>query len=347
MTKGLSEKERKQNKEYYKKRDAKWKPSEKDRENPNNKHLLSKEPKGVDCYADISANQLDGLKSWKVIKNHKKSRKIKNDGDERDKSTCECGGKHVKIENVFVYRPDEGICRGVSGEPVCNKCGKTGKREEEPITEVYGERREGDYGPPGSVRQLKTEKVQFNKMVNDAREQIARWVNLNTYSENFLIKDTLDTFKQARHLLKGRAFKPFTAACFYFVCRKNKIPITADSFFRQYDIEEKNVTDIFHLICNHLGEKLPLDKAEDKIRYVGKKVFMPEVLLRKASELIDRIPDSESGRSPTGIAAAALFLVSKDSEYAVTQKKLAEAVGIHKLTIGKSVKIVEKYWKND
>ena len=74
---------------------------------------------------------------------------------------------------------------------------------------------------------------------------------------------------------------------------------------------------------------------------------MSETLLRKASELIDRIPDSESGRSPTGIAAAALFLVSKDSEYAVTQKKLAEAVGIHKLTIGKSVKIVEKYWKND
>ena len=168
------------------------------------------------------------------------------------------------------------------------------------------------------------------------------------YSKNFLVEDTLITFKQARHLLKGRAFKPFTAACFYFVCRKNpeKISITAGSFFEGY-CKEKNMTDIFHLICNHLGEKLPLDKARNKIRYVGKKVFMPEVLLRKATELIDRIPDSTSGPNPTGIAAAALFLVSKDSEYAITQKKLAEAVGIHKLTIGKSVKIVEKYWKND
>jgi len=276
----------------------------------------------------------------------KKSRKRKNDGDEKNKSTCECGGKYVKIENVFVYRPDEGICRGESGEPVCNKCGKTGKREEEPITEVYGERREGEFSL-GSVRQLKTEKVQFNKMMDKAREQTEFWTNSKEYSKNFLVEDTLITFKKARHLLKGRAFKPFTAACFYFVCRKNKIPITPDSFFRHYDVEEKNVTDIFHLICNHLGEKLPLDKARNKIRYVGKKVFMPEVLLRKATELIDKIPDSTSGPNPTGIAAAALFLVSKDSEYAVTQKKLAEAVGIHKLTIGKSVKIVEKYWKND
>jgi len=277
----------------------------------------------------------------------KKSRKRKNDGDEKNKSTCECGGKYVKIENVFVYRPDEVRDRIIEGEPVCNKCGKVeGKRKEEEVTEVYGERPERrDFGL-GSERQLKTEIFQFDTEEDVARKQIASWANLEEYSENFLVKDTLKIFKECRYLGQGRGFKQLTAACFYFVCRKNKIPITAGSFFEGY-CKEKNMTDMFYLICSHLEEKPPLDKARNKIRYVGKKVFMPEVLLRKATELIDKIPDSTSGPNPTGIAAAALFLVSKDSEYAVTQKKLAEAVGIHKLTIGKSVKIVEKYWKND
>ena len=75
---------------------------------------------------------------------------------------------------------------------------------------------------------------------------------------------------------------------------------------------------------------------------------MPEFIIRNAQCLLKRANAQKRLIDPRRtIAATALFLVSKDSEYAVTQKKLAEAVGIHKLTIGKSVKIVEKYWKND
>ena len=69
---------------------------------------------------------------------------------------------------------------------------------------------------------------------------------------------------------------------------------------------------------------------------------MSEIFSRKAIKILNRIPSIETGSNPTGIAAAALYLVSEDNVNAVTQKQLAEITLLNPQTIGNSVRRLRK-----
>jgi transcription initiation factor TFIIIB Brf1 subunit/transcription initiation factor TFIIB len=69
---------------------------------------------------------------------------------------------------------------------------------------------------------------------------------------------------------------------------------------------------------------------------------MPELFSRKAIKILNRIPSIETGSNPTGIAAAALYLVSEGNVKAITQKQLAEITLLNPQTIGNSVRRLRK-----
>ena len=69
---------------------------------------------------------------------------------------------------------------------------------------------------------------------------------------------------------------------------------------------------------------------------------MPEFFARKAIKILNRIPSTETGSNHTGIAAAALYLVSESDVTAITQKQLAEITLLNPQTIGNSVRRLRK-----
>ena len=69
---------------------------------------------------------------------------------------------------------------------------------------------------------------------------------------------------------------------------------------------------------------------------------MPELFSRKAIKILNRIPSIETASNPTGIAAAALYLVSESVMNAITQKQLAEITLLNPQTIGNSVRRLRK-----
>ena len=62
------------------------------------------------------------------------------------------------------------------------------------------------------------------------------------------------------------------------------------------------------------------------------------MISRDAIKILEKIPNSRTGPSPTGIAAAILYLVCENTEYSVTHRLLAEVVFMNNQTIANSVK---------
>ncbi len=61
-------------------------------------------------------------------------------------------------------------------------------------------------------------------------------------------------------------------------------------------------------------------------------------VIREATKLLSKVPGSETGSNPVGIAAAMLYIISVTSGYPFTQKQFAEAAKINSQTITKSAK---------
>ena len=128
-------------------------------------------------------------------------------------------------------------------------------------------------------------------------------------------------------------------------------------------------------ICIYCEINLPPSKAIDNVEWIGKRVKydidrimvrseytthvhdslpsapvgtkLPGVVIRKAIRLLDKIPDSETGSNPVGIAAAILWIVSVASELPFTQKQFAKAAGMNPQTISNSAKRLNKIIKKN
>ena len=164
-------------------------------------------------------------------------------------------------------------------------------------------------------------------------------------SKTIVIERAQKIFTQARKL--RRQIEPLAAACVLYACRENNVSVSPNKLSKISHIKEKKFTSIYRKIHEMKGNRLPLDKAINKVRPVASKVGLPEKIVRKAEKILDEIPGSETGPSPIGIAGAMLFLVSKETKYSVTQKQLAKAVGVNPQTVMKSVKklnvVLKKY----
>ena len=143
-------------------------------------------------------------------------------------------------------------------------------------------------------------------------------------SQKIISSRTLELFKNSRKLLKGKDTASFVAACLHIACREQEIPSSPIIIAELANVKRDKLIDIFNQICKLHKISLPLDKANKKVRYVASKASMSEIFSRKAIKILNRIPSTETGSNPTGIAAAALYLVSEDNTNAITQKQLAE-----------------------
>jgi transcription initiation factor TFIIIB Brf1 subunit/transcription initiation factor TFIIB len=65
---------------------------------------------------------------------------------------------------------------------------------------------------------------------------------------------------------------------------------------------------------------------------------LPDNVIREATKLLSKIPDSETGSNPIGIAASILYIVSVTSGHPFTQKQFAEAAEVNPQTVSNNTK---------
>ncbi|VVB65548.1 Transcription initiation factor IIB [Candidatus Gugararchaeum adminiculabundum] len=136
-------------------------------------------------------------------------------------------------------------------------------------------------------------------------------------------------------LIRGRLIESVVSASIYATCRMHGIPRTLDEISAIAGIEKKEIGRAYRFIARELDLDVPLTdpshyvpKFVSALNLSGKVQERALLLLKKALKkgLI-------SGRGPTGVSAAAVYIASATVGERRTQKEVADVAGVTEVTI--------------
>ncbi len=138
-------------------------------------------------------------------------------------------------------------------------------------------------------------------------------------------------------LVKGRVIEEILVATLYIVCRKRGIPRTLEelSDVAGSGASEKAIGRTYRMLKSELNLDVPLpDPAEFVPRYAAK-LELSGTIQQKAKRILKEAKEKRivSGKGPTGVAAAALYLAAKMEGEKRTQKEVSEAASVTEVTI--------------
>ena len=136
-------------------------------------------------------------------------------------------------------------------------------------------------------------------------------------------------------LVRGRAMESVVSALLYIVSRKQGTPRTLDEIHEASGIDKREIGRTYRYVARELGLRILPAKPQDHIpRFAGKLQLSGEVQAR-ARKIIKKAREKNllSGKGPTGIAAAALYIAAVLEGAKRTQREVADIVGVTEVTI--------------
>ncbi|MGC8676430.1 MAG: transcription initiation factor IIB [Candidatus Micrarchaeia archaeon] len=137
------------------------------------------------------------------------------------------------------------------------------------------------------------------------------------------------------NLIRGRPIETVVNAALYTICRQTDMPRTLDEIAQISGVPKKEIGRTYRIIVHELNLKVPLTNPVSYVpRYVAALKLSGEAQ-EKADELLKRAMKKGlvSGRSPTGVCAAAVYIASALAGERRTQKEVAEVAGVTEVTI--------------
>jgi len=138
-----------------------------------------------------------------------------------------------------------------------------------------------------------------------------------------------------KNLIRGRSIEGVAASTLYAACRQCSVPRTLDEIAEVSRVSRKEIGRTYRFVSRELGLRLlptsPLDYVPrfcSGLRLNGEAQSRTIEILRQASE-----HELTSGRGPTGVAAAAIYIASILSGERRTQREVAEIAGVTEVTI--------------
>ena len=265
----------------------------------------------------------------------------------------ECGGKIISLQE--------------KGEIVCCQCGlviserildisHSGKRA---FTKQEKDKRERT-GSPISIllpdMGLSTV-IDKSNIKNPDLKRAAKWNSRMTWDKrNMLIattelkriacnlnlpdhikKSAIRLYKEAfkKKLLRGRSINGMVAASLYFACREKKIPRTLQEILDETSISAKNVRRCYRTLIRELNLKVP---STDPISLIPRYVVelgLDSDIEKTTIQILQKfiLKFSTSGKDPKGLCAGALYLTCKIRNKRVSQKEIANLVGVTEVTL--------------
>ena len=143
------------------------------------------------------------------------------------------------------------------------------------------------------------------------------------------------TMAVQRGLVRGRSMESVVSGALYAACRRNELPRTLDEMSEASGIDKKEIGRTYRFITRELNVKiLPSNPIDYMARFSSSLTLSPETQSR-AIKILERARLNEltSGRGPTGIAAAALYIASLINGEKRTQREVADVAGVTEVTI--------------
>ncbi len=137
------------------------------------------------------------------------------------------------------------------------------------------------------------------------------------------------------NLIRGRPIEIVVQAVIYAACRESGMPRTLDEIANISGVAKKDVGRAYRIISHELELKMPLiDPVAYVPRYVNALKLSGDAQ-EKAVELLKMAMKKGllSGRSPTGVSAAAVYIAGAIVGERRTQKEIADVAGVTEVTI--------------
>ncbi|MEM5836706.1 MAG: transcription initiation factor IIB [Candidatus Aenigmatarchaeota archaeon] len=146
-------------------------------------------------------------------------------------------------------------------------------------------------------------------------------------------------------LVRGRSIESVIAALAYAVSREFGSPRTLDEISEASGVEKREIGRTYRYIARELNLRiLPADPITFVPRFCSM-LGLSDRVQAKAIEILKKAKKSEitSGKGPTGVAAAAIYIASVLVGEKRTQREVADIVGVTEVTIrNRQKELVEK-----
>ena len=165
----------------------------------------------------------------------------------------------------------------------------------------------------------------------------------------YIKMEAIKLYKQAfkRKLLRGRSINGMIAACIYYACRYKGIPRTLQEILDETSVSAKDVRRFYRTLLKEFNLKAP---SMDPIALVPR--FVIELDLNSDIEALTikilkayKANIYTSGKDPKGIVAGALYLACKLKQKNLTQKQIADLLGVTEVTLRSRYKELTKKLK--
>jgi len=136
-------------------------------------------------------------------------------------------------------------------------------------------------------------------------------------------------------LIRGRSIEGVTAAVLYAACRQCNVPRTLEEISSVAQMKKKEIGRNYRNISRKLELKLLPTAPQDYISRFCSQLKLSNDVQAKTIEILKKASSEEltSGRGPTGLAAAALYISSVLCGERRTQREVAEVAGVTEVTI--------------
>ncbi len=143
------------------------------------------------------------------------------------------------------------------------------------------------------------------------------------------------TMAVQRGLVRGRSMESVVAGALYAACRRHEVPRTLDELSEASGIDKKEVGRTYRFVTRELGIRILPSNPVDYIPRFASALKLTAETQSKAVEILELAEDSEltSGRGPTGIAAASLYVAALINNEKRTQREVADVAGVTEVTI--------------
>ena len=164
-------------------------------------------------------------------------------------------------------------------------------------------------------------------------KRICSNLNLPNHIKFEAIKLYKEAFK--KKLLRGRSINSMIAASIYLAIRLKRIPRTLQEILDESSESEKDIRRCYRVLIREFNIKSPNTNPSDLIpTYIATLKLGPDIEIN-STKIVNAYSKrfSTSGKDPKGIVAGAIYLACRMKGLELTQKDIAEVVGVTEVTL--------------
>ncbi|MFW6040920.1 MAG: transcription initiation factor IIB [Thermoplasmatota archaeon] len=138
-----------------------------------------------------------------------------------------------------------------------------------------------------------------------------------------------------KNLIRGRSIINVVAASLYAACRKVGVPRTLDEITESTSANRKEIGRTYRFLSRELNLQLKPTRPEKFIQRFCNELNVSGKIKRLAEQIIEKAEEKEliSGKGPTSIAAAAIYIASIQGGERRTQRVIAEVADVTEVTV--------------